>query len=68
MTPIEYRQNLHIPKGNIFSENPPKISKFKILNPPKNDQSLRMYENIRVPAPPPPGTVSTLAIHTRISL
>ena len=40
------------PKNYLFFWKPPKILKFRILNPPKNDLSLRMYENIRVsPAP-----------------
>ena len=48
MTPKKYPQNLYTPKNIYFSENPKNILKFKILNP-KNDPSLRMYENIRVP-------------------
>ena len=46
------QKNIHkifIPPKNVhFSENPPKILKFRILNP-KNGPSLRMRENIRVP-------------------
>ena len=45
-------KSLYPPKKFIFLK-PPKILKFKILNP-KNDPSVRMYENIRV-TPPPPG-------------
>ena len=50
MTP-KNPQNLHTPKNIHFSENPQNI---EILNfePPKNDPSLRIYENIRVPPPP----------------
>ena len=58
MTPKKYPQNFHTQKNIYFSENPQKISKFKILNP-KNGLSLRMYENIRVP-PPPLGVIQPL--------
>ena len=49
MTPQKFPQNLHTPKNIHFFWKPQKILKFKILNP-KNDLSLRMYENIRVPS------------------
>ena len=53
MTPKKYPQNFIPPKIFIFLKTPKSIEKIKILNL-KNDPSLRMYENIRVP-PPPPG-------------
>ena len=37
----------------IIFRKPPKILKFKILNP-KNDLLIGMYENIGEPPPPPP--------------
>ena len=45
--PPKYPHDLHTPKIFIFLKTP-KILKFKFLNP-KNDPSLRMYGNIRVP-------------------
>ena len=53
MTPKNIHKSFISPKNIHFSENSKNI---EILNfePPKNDPSLRMYENIRV-APPPPG-------------
>ena len=47
--PKKYPQNLHTPKKYSSFSKPPKILKFRILNPPKNSPSLRMCENIRVP-------------------
>ena len=41
------------PQKYSFFLKPPKILKSKIRSQ-KNDPSLRMYENIRVPSPPPP--------------
>ena len=52
MTPQKYPQNLHTPKKIYFSENPKHI-KIESFEPQKNDPSLRMYEIIRVPPPPP---------------
>ena len=36
------------------------------FEPPKNDPSLRMYENIRVPPPPSPPGVVTYPISTKV--
>ena len=43
----------HTQKIFIFLETPKSIE-IQNFDPPKNDPSLCMYENIRVP-PPPPG-------------
>ena len=56
MTPQKYPQNLHTPKKIYFSENPKHI-KIESFEPQKNDPSLRMYEIIRVPPPPPLGEI-----------
>ena len=54
MAPQKYPQNLHTSKIFFSEPSPPqKKLKFKILNP-KNDSSLSMHENIRVPYTPPP--------------
>ena len=58
MTPKKYPQNLHTPKNIHFSENPKNIE-IQIFEPPKSDPSLRMYETIRAP-PPPPGVLQRL--------
>ena len=58
MTPKKYPQNLYTQKDIYFSENPPKKMNFKILNPPKNGPSQRMYENIRVPPTPRFGCIN----------
>ena len=47
----KYPQNLLTPKMLILLKTLKNIE-FKILKPPINDPSLRMYENIRVPPPP----------------
>ena len=44
---------IFLPQNILIFLEPKKILKFKILNP-KDDPSLRMYENIRVHPPPPP--------------
>ena len=49
-----YPQNLHTSKIMIFLK-PPKILKFKVLNP-KNGPSLRIYLKISEYLPPPPHT------------
>ena len=46
--PPQYPQNLHAPKIFIFLKAPRNIE-IQNFEPPKNDSSLRMYENIRVP-------------------
>ena len=48
MTPKKYPQNLYTQKHIDFSENPKKYWN-SLFWTPKNDPSLRMYENIRVP-------------------
>ena len=53
MTPKKYPQNLHTKKILIFLKTPKNIE-IQNFEPPKNDQSLRMYENIK--SPPPLGT------------
>ena len=53
MTPKKYPQNLLTPKNIHFSENR-KNNEIQNFEPPKNDSSLRVCENIRVPPPPPP--------------
>ena len=53
MTPQKYPQNLHTQKVFIFLKTPKNIE-IQNFKPPKNDPSLRMYENIRVPPLPPP--------------
>ena len=46
----KYPQNLHTPKNFHFPEPPPpQNNEIQNFEPPKNDQSLRIYENIRVP-------------------
>ena len=50
MTPKKYPQNLHTPKNIYFSGNPPKNIEIQNFKPQKNDPTLRMYENIRVPS------------------
>ena len=62
MTPKNYPQNLHTQKNIHFSEKPKTYGNFDPPHPPpppppkkKNSPSLRMYENIRVPPPPPLG-------------
>ena len=44
MTPKKYPQNFHSPKNIYFSENPKKISKFKILNPKKLTESTYVWK------------------------
>ena len=48
MTPKKYPQNLHTLKNIHFYENQKNIE-IQNFEPPKNDPSLRMFENIRVP-------------------
>ena len=47
MTPKVSTKSLY-PENIYFSENPKNIENQN-LEPPKNDPSLRMYENIRPP-------------------
>ena len=47
------------PKKYSFVWKPQKILKFRILNPPKNSQSLCMCENIRVT---PPGSTQSVMV------
>ena len=54
MTPKKYPQNLHTPKRYSFFWKPPKILKFRILNPKK----ARAYVCVKIseyPPPPPAG-------------
>ena len=48
MTPKKYPQILYTPKIIFFLKTPKNIENQN-FEPPKNDPSLRMYENIRVP-------------------
>ena len=58
--PKKYPQNLHTPKNIYFSDPPPPPQNKEIQNfESKNDLSLRMYENIRIPPPPPRGAKIT---------
>ena len=63
MTPKNYSQNIHTQKNIYFSENPKNI-KIQNFEPQKMDGAyIRMYENTRVP-PPPPGLLSLIRIYT----
>ena len=53
--PQENPQNFHTPKNIHFSENPPKILKFKILNPNKCPEPTSVKKYQSSPPPPPPG-------------
>ena len=62
MTPQKYLQFFfHTPKNIHFLKTPQNIEIQK-FEPQKNDPSLRMYENIRVPPPPHPTPGIKLAL------
>ena len=54
--PKKYPQNLHTPQ--FFFLKAPKNIEIQNFKFKKNNPSLRMYKNFRVP-PPPPGTTSS---------
>ena len=47
-----YPQNIHTPKNNDISETPKNIE-IQDVKPPKWSEPTYIYENIRVPPPPP---------------
>ena len=49
MNQKKYPQNLYTPKNIHFSKKKKNIE-IQNFEPPKNESSLRMYENIRVPS------------------
>ena len=51
MTPKKYPQNFHTPPKKTFFLKTPKNIEIQNFEPQKNDPSLRMHENIRVPPP-----------------
>ena len=51
-----YIHKIFIPPKIMIFLKPPKILKFKILNPQKWSQPTYIYENLSPPSPPPPHT------------
>ena len=51
MTPRKYPQNLHTPQKILIFLKTPKNIEIQNFEPQKNEPSLRLCENIRVPPP-----------------